>query len=332
MKNLGVLFGLFCGLLLSTLAWTFPEEVHNTSCFRLSFGNDTFVNTDRGFTSAGKLTFMSKNLENPQDFLPFKWLFSSKGPGSIHTYSLSIGQNIYTPHDIQTAEFLENDRPYAGYFYFELGLHSCDEKIQDTFILDIGIVGRHSFAKEFQEFFHWAFNHEKPLGWQHQLKDEFAFQLVFERKWKVLRAAARDGIGVELIPHLGGGLGNIYTYLSTGSQVRFGWNVPKDFGIDLHRPGGDYNIGIIRQQEKFGIYYLAGVDFHAVYRNIFLDGNTIVDSHRVEKYPFTTSFKTGIGFNIKRFHVTTILVFWNKRFKTEPENHKFGVVNISYFF
>jgi len=316
----------------SIMALAYPGKKYDLRFFRLSFGNDTFVNTDKSFTHGGKLTMMSKNIKEYQHNPLLRWFSLTNGKGSLHTFSVSIGQNVYTPSNIKTGVIIKEDRPYAGYLYFGFGVHSRNEKRQDSFEIDIGIVGRHSFAEETQKIIHDIFKHEKPLGWEHQLKDEFAFQTVFERKIKAYNRRTESGMGIELIPHFGGGLGNVYIFANAGYQVRFGWNLPEDFGVDMHRPGGDTNIGILHKSRKTSIHIFAALDGHAVYRNIFLDGNTVVNSHRVEKYPLTANIMVGLGLWIKRFYITCNYVYWTKKFKTEIVNHKFGVMNITYTF
>jgi len=326
------LFLIFFMVVLSSTTVSYPRKKNDLRFFRVSFLNDTFVNTDRSFTHGGKLTLMSNNIEGYRKNPLLKWFSFTNGPGSQHCYSMSIGQNVYTPNNIETDDFLSDDRPYAGYLYFGFGVHSRNEKRQDSFEIDIGIVGRHSFAEETQKIIHDIFKHEKPLGWEHQLKDEFAFQTVFERKIKAYNRRTESGMGIELIPHFGGGLGNVYIFANAGYQVRFGWNLPEDFGVDMHRPGGDTNIGILHKSRKTSIHIFAALDGHAVYRNIFLDGNTVVNSHRVEKYPLTANIMVGLGLWIKRFYITCNYVYWTKKFKTEIVNHKFGVMNITYTF
>lgn len=325
-----------CILIIMMVAMSLPDwaEIRGSEdkdFFRISFENDTFINTDRGFTHGSKLSWMSHDIRNYRKNPLLRWFSFTNGPGSIHSFSISLGQNIYTPDNIQTPEFIGNDRPYAGYLYLGFGIHSKNTKRQDTFEIDMGIVGRHSFAEQTQKIIHYLFKHEDPLGWKHQLKDEFAFQTIFERKTRIYRASLENEISIELIPHFGGGLGNVYIYANAGYQVRFGWKLPYDFGIDMHRPGGDTNIGI-NSWGKPNIHVFAALDGQAVYRNIFLDGNTIVDSHHVEKYPFTANIMTGIGIQFNGIYITYTYVYWTKKFKTESRNHQFGVLNISFSF
>jgi hypothetical protein len=309
-----------------------PDRKYNLRYFQVSFGNDTFVNTDRSFTHGGKLILMSNNIKNYRNNPLLRWFSFTNGKGSLHTYSLSIGQNVYTPSNIKTDMIIKEDRPYAGYLYFGFGIHSSNRKRQDTFEIDIGIIGQQSYAEQTQRAIHWLFKQRDPKGWDHQLDNEFAIQAIFERKIRAYRIASESGVGIELIPHYGGGFGNVYIYANAGYQIRFGWNLPMDYGVEMHRPGGDTTVGIIRRDTSPSIHIFAALDGHAVHKNIFLDGNTFDDSHYVHKYPFTANIMAGLGVRVNRFYITYTYVYWTKKFNTETENHRFGVMNISYSF
>lgn len=275
---------------------------------------------------------MSNNIKNYRNNPLLRWFSFTNGKGSLHTFSVSIGQNVYTPSNTKVDSILREDRPYAGYLYLGFGVHSSNEKRQDTFELDIGIVGKQSFAEQAQKAIHWLLKDKQPQGWDHQLSSEFAIQAIFERKIRAIRLATETGVGIELIPHFGGGFGNIYIYANAGYQIRFGWNLPGDYGIEMHRPGGDTTVGIIHRENRPSIHFFAALDGQAVHKNIFLDGNTFDDSHYVDKHPFTANIMAGIGVRVQRFFFTYTYVYWTKKFKTEMENHRFGVMNISYSF
>ena len=139
-------------------------------------------------------------------------------------------------------------------------------------------------------------------GWHNQLKDEPVLNIFYGRKWKLVQSGIGSGFGYDLIPHVGGALGNVATLANAGAQVRFGWNLPNDFGTFLIRPGSDSNAPLDKQDPRFfpryhriGIHLFVAVDGHAVLRNIFLDGNTFRDSHSVDKEPFVANFAVGAG-------------------------------------
>lgn len=80
---------------------------------------------------------------------------------------------------------------------------------------------------------------------------------------------------LEIMPNFGINPGNVFTYASGGTSIRFGWRIPEDYGtprIQPSIPGSSYF-----STSQFGIYTFAGVEGRAVARNIFLDGNSFRD-------------------------------------------------------
>jgi len=159
----------------------------------------------------------------------------------------------------------------------------------DTLEFDLGIVGRHSYAEDCQKVVHEWIDSTDPKGWHNQLKDEPVLNIFYGRKWKLVQSGIGSGFGYDLIPHVGCALGNVATLANAGAQVRFGWNLPDDFGTFLIRPGSDSNAPLDKQDPRFfpryhriGIHLFVAVDGHAVLRNIFLDGNTFRYSHSLE--------------------------------------------------
>lgn len=305
------------------------EDTDNSGTFSLYFENDTFTGTDRGFTGGFKLGWMSKNLKDYRNKPILKWLPFVNKPGFRYSISIAIGQSVYTPDDLIRSDLIQDDRPYAGILYLAIGIHSMSERRADTFEINLGIIGPHSYAENSQKLFHNLFNGVRPNGWHNQLKDELALEAIYERRWKLIQSQFDNEFEFQLIPHLGGGLGNVYIYASTGTQIRFGWNLPEDFGANLIRPGGDCNLSF-RRKGRFGVHVFAAVDGKAILRNVFLDGNTFQSSHRVDKKPFTIEIQLGVGIRAGRFNISYAYVFWTKKFKTETKGQVFGALNLSY--
>ncbi|NIO49608.1 MAG: DUF2219 family protein [Candidatus Aminicenantes bacterium] len=305
------------------------EKTEDSGTFSFYFENDTFFGTDRCFTGGWKLGWMSRSLKNYRENPLLKWLPFVNKPGFQHSVSLAIGQSIYTPNDISLDNLIQEDRPYAGILFLAFGIHSISSRRMDTLEINLGIIGPHSYAEQMQKFIHRLTNATRPEGWHNQLNDELALEAVYERKWKLIQPQSEKGFGFDLIPHLGGGLGNVYIYASTGIQMRFGWNLPGDFGTKIIRPGGDSSVSF-RRSGRFGVHFFASADGTALLRNIFLDGNTFQDSHRVDKRPFTMDISLGIGIRAGRFNFSYAYVFWTKRFKTETREQVFASLNLSY--
>jgi hypothetical protein len=302
-----------------------PGEPQNRGAFSFYIENDCFAMTDRYYTNGVKLTWVSP------DRLTLK-----HDPAAQRAISVSFGQNIYTPANIEIVDLIQDDRPYAGISYLAVAFHQKKGRRMDTLEFNVGIVGPHSYAEQSQKFIHGLIKGKEPKGWQNQLKDELALGIIYDRKWRIKRFWEHDHLGSDLIGHLGGSLGNVVTAANTGWEIRVGWNLPKDFGTFIIRPGGESSTFFDAQasqrsgQWSFGAHAFLYLGGHAVLRNIFLDGNTFQKSHSVEKSPFVADIVAGFALTYKQFKVSYAYVFRTKQFKTQEKNQVFGAVNISF--
>ena len=178
---LRVVFG--CLLLLS--AFVHAGVAQNRGAFSFHLENDVFALADRYYTHGVKLSWISPDR-----------MSQNSDPLSRQAISLSFGQNIYTPYDIEREDLIEDDRPYAGISYFTLAVHRKKDQTMDTFEFLVGIVGPSSLAKQMQRFVHSLYRGTRPQGWHHQLKDEIVFDLVYDKKWRIFRSdeAKKDGV------------------------------------------------------------------------------------------------------------------------------------------
>ena len=72
------------------------------------------------------------------------------------------------------------------------------------------------------------------------------------------------------------------------------------------------------------------LDWRAVARDIFLDGNTFRDSRSVNKEPFVADISAGIGLIAGRWQATYTQVRRTREFKTQQGNYdQFGSVTLS---
>ncbi|MGD2294732.1 MAG: lipid A deacylase LpxR family protein [Candidatus Aminicenantes bacterium] len=328
-----VLVGLF--FLLQTAQ---AKDGKGLSTFWICWENDTLINTDRGFTNGFKLTWISQNINNPRNNGWYGGLPFVNKYGYTYAFSFSLRQDMFTPEDLKRVDLDVNDRPYAGYLAFELGIHSLNRNHMVFFSLSLGVVGPIAMAGKAQRFVHSFSRSPTPQGWQHQLKNELAVQVQYQNKWRLAVLGRRKGFGLDFIPHVGGGLGNVYTYACTGLQMRLGWNLPHDFGVSLLRPGGSSGVGYFDRdtsragREYDGIYLFAAVDEQFVLRNIFLDGNTLQESHSVNKEKLTGNLQLGFGFRVSYFNVKASYVFWSKLYKTQKHRQEYIIIGLSLSF
>lgn len=333
-----VLLGMFSSPFVSAEEKASPND---NQTFIFYWENDVFADTDRYYTNGAKLIWISGDLNKySEDKRLPSW---SHGPvesvpmltrkETVKNIALSVGQKIFTPRDISRPELIKDDRPYAGYSYFGIALHSKTQNRLDSFELDIGIVGPDSFARDVQEKIHDLLDSEEPKGWDNQLKNEPALGIVYERKYRVVQLGFGAWPEFDFIAHLGGAAGNVHTYINGGGEIRLGYNLPIDFGTGLIRPAGDASIPAAhRGKFPAGFHLFGAVDGRGVARNIFLDGNTFTDSHEVDKKPFVADLMVGASFHYKNVKITYSHVYQTKEFEEQEDAQIFGSISIAYTF
>jgi hypothetical protein len=244
-----------------------------------------------------------------------------------------LGQSMFTPENVKRTDLVAGDRPYAGWLYFGLALSTerdrGESRTLDNFELDIGVIGPMSFARDVQNAWHDWIGADHARGWDHQLKNEVGVLALYERKFPFPRVALGD-FEAELMPSAGFALGNVYTYGSAGVTLRFGGNIPFDYGPPRIRPGlHGSSFTPAGSEGGFGWYLFAGIEGRAVARNIFLDGNTFRNSHSVEKHPFVGDLQVGLVLRFDWGNLAFTNIFRTREFDGQRENDEFGSINLS---
>ncbi len=346
-KKRAIMVVLFCSTLLFSpvsSAQTGPSKKYQT--FFIYFENDIFGETDKHYTNALKLTWLSSDLtEYDEDTRLPRWglpllrhLPLINRPGFQRNVGLSLGQNIYTPEDISRSDLIKNDRPYAGWTYLSLTFHVKNVTQMDVFEVTLGIVGPSSLAKQSQRTIHRWIESQEPKGWDHQLRNEPGLIIGWQRSWRLFSAGMGKGFGFDFIPRIGAVVGNVSTHANLGGEVRFGYHLPFDFGTSFIRSGSGIEAPVdiadprLRLRENFGIHLFIDVDARAVARNIFLDGNTWKESHSVDRKRLVADMAAGISILYKRIKLSYAHVYRTKEFDGQNKAQAFGSVTLAMTF
>ncbi len=321
------LLGVSAAVPTPSAAQSIPND--DKATFNVQVENDLFGSgSDRNHTNGVRASYLSA-----QDDIP-GWLYVAArsvplfaAEGRLRT-SYTIGQNMYTPDDTSRTDLIVNDRPYAGWLYGGVGMTSDNGQILDNLELDIGVVGPASFAEDTQRAWHKLIGADRPAGWDNQLRNEPAFVLFYERKWRAMYAFDVAGLAVDATPHAGLALGTVYTHGASGLTLRFGQDLPSDYGPPRIRPSLPGS-GFFVPTRQISWYLFAGIEGRAVARNIFLDGNTFTDSHNVDKEPLVGDFQAGIAVTFGDARLSYTYVFRTKEFDNQDQPDQFGSVNLS---
>lgn len=291
--------------------------------------NDLFYDVDRHYTNGvGFIWTPAPSTPTP------KWALAvarhvpwfPKDGQIRHGYA--FGQSMFTPSDIKVANPPLSERPYAGWLYGTIGLGTVSGRQLDLLYMSIGMVGPASLAEQSQKFVHKVIGADQPQGWDTQLHNEPGIVLTYQRSWHSLAVEPSTGTRLDLTPHLGAAIGNVFTYANTGLTLRFGKRLPNDFGPPRIQPGlpGGADFSPV---SDFGWYLFVGVEGRLVVRNIFLDGNTLRDSRSVDKVPLVGDLQYGVVFDWPAIRLSYTHVLRSREYRTQNGSDNFGALSLS---
>ncbi|MFO8002911.1 lipid A deacylase LpxR family protein [Thioalkalivibrio sp.] len=297
----------------------------------LEYENDLFAGEDRYYTSGVRASWITPRADVPGllrhvgDLIPF-----FPGQGDVRA-SWSIGQNMYTPEDIEEPVPDPEQRPYAGWLYVGGSVAEETGARLDRLQLTLGVIGPASLAERTQKTIHEFMGAPAPQGWDHQLGNEVTLMVSYERQWRSLIRTADQGWRVDLTPHWGGTLGTPFTLVSAGLTLRAGQDLPYDYGpprIQPALPGS----GLFVPRSEWGWYLFAGVDARAVAWNVFLDGNTWQDSPSVDREVLVGDVQVGAVLSLGRARLAYTHVIRTPEFENQVERDDFGALSLSWIF
>ena len=333
-----------CCILLGGVAWlgNASATVEEQGGFlSLTEENDSLSNPfgphqDRHYTQGLKLSLFGGDNFAPgitnklNDLLP-AWGFK---PEAADLGWILLGQNIYTPGRILTNALIKTDRPYVGWLYTgamyqRRGELAPNLAVMENFEINLGIVGPDSLAEESQKTIHrwWAPN-DIPQGWGNQLKDEPGLVLKYARLWR-WSPTAETAQYFDVIPRVGGEVGNVNTFATGGATVRLGHNLPRDFGVQIIDSPASVNGGLTRETPASFAYLFGGLDGRVVGHDVTLDGNTFRGGPSVEKEILVADISWGFAIQIfKHTEITYTRTIRTQEFRGQQGKDIFGSITI----
>lgn len=284
-------------------AWAASLRADGPATWRLEFVNDIFFDSDNGITAGLSLQHHSAAAPGWDSLRGVSRLRRGIGrllrvprDGGVCRASLAIGQLMQTPTDLTRSDLIEEDVPYAGILALQSGWYAYNDTDFRGFELMVGVSGPLSLAGPSQRGIHRLIGCTIPQGWDNQLANELLLNLSVAGKRKLLRLG---GGAAALDLSLGGeaGLGNFLTHAGAGLELRAGINMPGGFAplpgvvaLGMHQ-AASLPAAHARGPSLQAVLALRGM---ALARLLLLDGNTIADSHRVERRAFVGVAVAGV--------------------------------------
>ena len=310
-------------------AETERHPVSEGGTWSVTFENDTFGGADKDYTNGVRVDYVT-----PRNDLPAWARLARRNLGWLTdaedwyaTYAL--GQNMYTPEDISLEDPPPDDRPYAGFLYGSIGVAADRGDRLDTIALDFGVVGPAAQADHVQRIVHGLMDVERPEGWEHQLENEPAFRLLYERKYRFLYDFDLPliDLAADAAPSFSLALGNVDTSAGAGLTVRIGDRLRDNYGPPRVRPAVA-GPGFFEGTGGFGWYLFAAAEGRLVARNIFVEGNTFKDGPGVDPERLVADFQAGIALQYDGVELTYTHVFRSPEFQGREGFSSFGSVNL----
>lgn len=316
----------------SAHAQDYPEPAlqDGDGTYTVTFENDWFARTDRNYTNGLRFSWLSGTHEPAGIAAVLADFVTSDGENALMRRGWSLGHQIYTPENVDTAMPLPEQQPYAGYLYGEYALVLEQADTVDQFAVQFGVVGPSAGGEQAQNGWHSLLGGDEAQGWDNQIDDTLGLTVSWDRQWRRGLNVGLDGFEFDVTPTLGASLGTVQTQARAGLMARFGHDLKSDYGPPRVRParaGSGYFI----PDDDFSWYAFAGIEAQANAHNIFLDGAPFRDGDpQVSSRPFTQDLQAGIVTQFARFRVTYSYIYRTERFKEQDDPQVFGAVSLSF--
>lgn len=267
--------------------------------------NDFFGRwSDKYYTNHTRLAYTYEPEETPEE-----------------RYFFSIGQEIYTPKQRHIAFPPPDDHPYAAFLYGSAGFSQNDEHKMLAVELQAGILGPSALGEQIQREYHKLIGADIYEGWDTQIKDQPAINLLSECRFRMMISGERKtGYASDIVLRGFTALGTVRTQLSGGAQVRYGLNLPDDFGYTSLRQGTSV---VFSPNVSASIYAFADFQTDLNLYDATLGGSWF-RSHYSDIYTYPLSVQATIG-------VTAVYDNWSAMFFQTFRSRDFSAADKAFF-
>jgi hypothetical protein len=276
-------------------------------------------NQDRDYTMGVEFSAAScPDSNNPLSFFTPQQMLSNWFLDSVEhkkTYVTSIGFNAYTPDQLNTAEVVPSDRPYASILYltnsYALSAEDGNSALETS--ISIGVLGL-GFGDKAQTWIHKQSRENTglptpyaPLGWHNQVADggQPTAMVKIVKYQRLFPDILANNKHFDIVASFAGNVG-YNTGAAVGVMSRFGFfrqNRPVETVV---RQGGFQYANTNEPSatsSNWEVYGFAGIRARAVIYNALLQGQFGRDPHALTQSQlrnFVYDYTTGVGLTYKK--------------------------------
>jgi len=294
-----------------------PEPYNTGWSFYIDNDALTLINRDQQYTGGFALTLSGRRaVEYPWSLDPaLGWLdrltgfkaLSASGRRSMR-HSFELGTTAFTPEDIETAQPVRDDHPYAGLVFISNTRQAVllDRRVSYQSTLALGMLGT-DVPRAIQNVFHDLTDSQKPRGWDNQISDggEPTFNYVVTRQQSHWIDDDNRGLDYDVRSIVGASLGYT-TQVGAGINWRVGrirtpwWGFNPDYAeyINLGTPvASKSNVrGGPRELFLWGGLQIRQRFYNALLEGQFRDSEVTFDRSELESTLYVGSIGITWGF------------------------------------
>jgi len=323
--------GLLCSLaVLVTLAAEPAAAEEPVGRFTFTLENDRFAaDTDRHYSHGTRLSYLTAPGSVPTWLNMLAGVLPLVDEGEELRLLFEAGQSIFTPEDLAAATPPPGERPYVGWLYAGLSAVLESERTLDRVGLLLGVLGPGALAGPTQKTVHGLFDMQQPEGWASQPGSRPGFVLLLDRFWRLVAAEPAEGVELELLPHAGLALGNVFTQAGAGLLLRFGSHLAAEPLPAAIAPG--LAPGGAREADDGSFRWSLFLDLagRAVAHNLAVEG---LEGEGPEAVPLVGELSAGLTLSYGGVSVTYARTLRSAEAEDQAEADAFGGLSISFDF
>jgi lipid A 3-O-deacylase len=254
--------------------------------------------SDRFYTHGARFIFGKRVFEisrTDRAALPAWTRFAARRCANCSIYpTFSIGQEAYTPQNIESPDPQPGEHPWGAWLYGSLGATiDTPSGARHEYEMQLGVTGERAGVQELQDFWHRLINRPKAAGWDNQLGGDIGLNGYYGYRDIWLRSDQSSRVHWDFGPTIEAALGTMRTHASFGGIARIGRHA--GFMLDpivegpVERPLRPVRFDQVR------IYGFLGANVRLVGHNYFLEGSLFHDDpYTVERKNVVREFVVGV--------------------------------------
>ena len=195
------------------------------------------------------------------------------------------------------------------------------------------MVGPSTQAGNLQKWFHGIIGHEKPKGWNTQLKDHFLSGVSYNLGYKTSPKKIKN-LNFDTTVNIRGDYGNFYSGIVAGAIFRLSSTPMKSFGVTGNFIGANESLLLNFQERKKFQWALSFGTYYNKFYKYYLVDEAIDEGYYLRKIDYMLGGKISLDIFYKgyktSFYIKSVDIYWDGL--SSSTNEKTGGISVTWKF